>query len=185
MYDEYDAMSRLKNRVTGQRGKYYAYLREHVLQMLFSLSLVWAVYPLLLMPVDLIVSLIPLHEGHVLHIWAEHLSFVMAVMIVSIALIVLIIYLAPDFLHVTSEMRVFLPLVSLIVSVPFVYAALLAFFVVVGIVMEPPPWSSDNPQYIPVVFYTAGIGPYLMTPSASIIAGGAWSKRYEKRRCSM
>lgn len=169
-----------ENKVTCNGKNCYLYMREHWLQIVFALTLTWAVFPLLTLPMDWVVRLSRLNEGDILHIWVEHLTFGIVVLIMSFSTIAIILHIAPDFLRVSSKMKVSWLLLSLLVSVPLVFITVLAIFIALGIFVEPPPWPSDNPQYIPIVFYLAGIGPYLITPAASIIAGWMWTRRHIK-----
>lgn len=146
------------------------------LQVMFSLALVWA-----LVPFPLIVSE-----------WAAGrlrpspyasrggLNELLEAAVIAIAAVIVMALLrrfAPRFLHVPEDTAPRTVVTRFLLMVPPALVACFLFFAAISLVLEPPPWKSDNPQHVPVIFFLATLGPLLLTPTAAVIAAWWWIRR--------
>jgi hypothetical protein len=83
----------------------------------------------------------------------------------------------PGFLRVPEKVALPRVLVTLAVALPVVAIGLLVLLGIVGLALDPPPWPTDNPQYIPLVFWLAPLGTIVLAPLATVGAAWWWLRR--------
>jgi len=153
-------------------------LRDRCLQGLFALALAWTLFWLGIgLFGQQIEGLNPVPEGNRLHDVLEEYIPPLVVIVLAGAVTTLVIRFWPGFLRVPSRVASSRVLVSLLLAVPIVAIALLIVLSAVGLALEPPPWKSDNPQYIPVVFWVVPLGTIVLTPVATLVAAWWWVVR--------
>lgn len=161
-------------------------LRDRWLQGLFALALAWALFWLgiWLLGEQLEVPN-PVPEGNRLHdVFEEYIPPLVAIVVAG-AVTILGMRLWPDSFRVPNQVASSRVLVSLLLAAPIVALALLILVSAVCIVLEPPPWKSDNPQYFPAVFWYAPLWTIVLTPVATIVAAWWWVvRRLMQRRAA-
>ena len=140
-----------------------SWVRRHALRLLFPLTLPWV--PLFLFANDFYNAM---PEGSKFHNLIENL-LVPAFLIVSVLLSILLYRLWPSFLRVPGRVSVRFLLIRIIVNTLLVYVALTIITILVSLLLDPPPWKSNNLQYIPLVFFAVVFYPPLLTPKVSLI----------------
>ncbi len=141
----------------------FEWLRENILKLSFPLTLPWI--PLFWVA-DFLYRKFP--EGNSLHNFIEIL-LVPGGLGISIFLSLVIYRLLPEFLSISQKVPLKLWLYALISRSVIVYLGLLLLTFILSLVVDPPPWNSENPQYIPLVFFTIVFYPPLLTPPIAII----------------
>lgn len=51
----------------------------------------------------------------------------------------------------------------------FVFLGLTLLVITVALLIDPPPWDSDNLQYIPLVFFATVFYPPMLTPAVTTV----------------
>jgi len=120
-------------------------------------------------------------EGEAIHRFVEDFFPPLVALVVAGIVALVLFRLVPRFLRVPEASSVGRVVFRLLVAVPVVFVALLVFFIALGLVLDPPPWDSENPQYIPQVFFLATFGPAWLAPLATVIAAGIWTRRKDGR----
>ena len=78
--------------------------------------------------------------------------------------------LAAFFLHIKGKVPIWFTIKKICINTFFVFIVLTVLTVLVSLLIDPPPWKSDNLQYIPIVFFTVVFFPPLLTPMFALIA---------------
>lgn len=151
-----------------------SWVRDNALRILFPLTLPWV--PLFL-SVDYFYKVMP--EGSRLHNLIEYL-LVAGFLVASIFFSILLYRLWPGFLRVSGGVSIWFVVTKIIVNTVFVYIALTVVTVLVSLVIDRPPWKSDNLQYIPYVFFAIVFYPPLLTPVFAVMA--VWRSIVRKTR---
>ncbi|HHD64412.1 MAG TPA: hypothetical protein ENK96_08650 [Desulfobulbaceae bacterium] len=155
----------------------FSWAWNNALRLLFPLTLPWV--PLFL-SADFFYNAVP--EGRWLHSIIEDF-LVPAFLVASIIFSILLYRLWPGFLRVQGRVSVWFIFTRIIVNTFLVYIILTVVTVLVSLLIDPPPWKSDNPQYIPMVFFTVFFYPPLFTPLFALIA--IWRSILVKARESL
>jgi hypothetical protein len=151
-------------------------LRDRWLQGLFALALAWTLFWLgIWLFGEQIDVLNPVPEGNRLHNVFEDYIPPLVVIVLAGAVTTLGVRFWPGFFRVPRQVASSRVLVSLLLAAPIVAIALLIVLVAAGMALEPPPWNSDNPQYIPAVFWVAPLGTIVLTPVATVVAAWWWA----------
>jgi hypothetical protein len=159
-------------------------LRGRWLQGLFALALAWALFWLgIWLLGEQFEVPNPLPEGNRLHdVFEEYIPPLVAIVLAG-AVTTLVIRFWPGFLLVPKQVASSRVLVSLLLVASIVAIALLIIVSAVCMVLEPPPWKSDNPQYFPAVFWYAPLWTIVLTPVATVVAAWWWVvQRWMQRR---
>lgn len=150
--------------------------RDRWLQGLFALALAWTLFWLgIWLFGEQIGVMNPVPEGNLLHNVFEEYLPPLVVIVLAGAVTTLGVRFWPGFFRVPRQVASSRVLVSLLLAAPIVAIALLIVLVAVGMALEPPPWKSDNPQYIPAVFWVAPLGTIVLTPVATVVAAWWWA----------
>ena len=137
--------------------------RVNVLRLFFPLTLPWI--PLFWAAESLSRNF---PEGSSLHNVIE-IFLVLGGLGVSIFLSLVIYRLLPEFLRIPKKVSLKIWLYTFITRSVIVYLGLLFLTFILFLVVDPPPWNSENPQYIPVVFFAIVFYPPLLAPPITII----------------
>jgi hypothetical protein len=137
---------------------------RHALQGLFPLTLPWI--PLFLFA-DHFYDAAP--EGSRWHHVIEIL-LVPAFLFGGVLLSLLLYRLWPGFLRVPGRVPIWFLVTRILANTLIVYVVLTLLTVFVSLLIDPPPWKSDNLQYIPLVFFAVVFYPPLLTPIIALIA---------------
>jgi hypothetical protein len=146
------------------------------LQVLLSFAILWAVIPLPLGLGDWIVARFT-PEGHRLHGAMELVAGPLVVAICAVLLTALVRRFARGLLRLPDSVpprRIFF---RVALCLPLALLATFILFVGVSLILEPPPWKSDDVQHVPIVFFLATIGPILLTPVVAVVAAWWWLRR--------
>lgn len=158
-------------------------LRDRWLQGLFALALAWALFWLgIWLFGEQFEVPSPVPEGNRLHDVFEEYSPPLVAIVLAGALTTLGIRSWPGIFRLPRQVASSRVLVSLLLSAPIVAIALLIVASTVCMVLEPPPWKSDNPQYFPAVFWYAPLGTIVLTPVATVVAAWWWAVRRRAER---
>ena len=141
-----------------------AWLGYNALRLLFPLTLPWV--PLFL-SADPLFRAMP--EGTLLHDLLEHL-LVPGALALSILVAILMYRIWPGFLRIDQKVPIGFLISRTMINLILVYAVLTAVTLVLSLLLDPPPWQSENPQYIPLVFFAVVFYPPTLTPPLAIIA---------------
>jgi len=159
-------------------------LRGRWLQGLFALALAWALFWLGIWVLGEQFEVPnPVPEGNPLHdVFEEYIPPLVAIVLAG-AVTSLGIRFWPGFFRVPKQMASSRVLVSLVLAAPIVAIALLILVSAVCMVLEPPPWKFDNPQYFPALFWYAPLWTMVLTPVATVVAAWWWAvqRRTETR----
>ncbi|MDP2810693.1 MAG: hypothetical protein Q8O34_11145 [Rhodocyclaceae bacterium] len=159
-----------------------AWLRAHGLRLLFVLPLAGESLPLLGLWLEAWPPTGIAPEGHWLHGLLEDALPLAVTLLLAISGLVFLRRAAPGFLHLPSTVPLSFVLLRLLFHAPLVYLGLLAGFIAVGLALEPPPWDSSNPQYIPIVFFIAAIGPFALLPAVTAVTVWRAARRMAARK---
>jgi hypothetical protein len=146
------------------------------LQVLFALAVVWAVIPLPLGLSDLIVARFT-PEGHPLHQVFEAALGPVVIALVTVVVAVLIRRCARGFLRLPDHVTLPAVLIRVVLFLPVALVAWFVVFAAISLILEPPPWKSDNPQHVPIIFFLGTLGPMLLTPLGAVILAWWWVRR--------
>lgn len=153
-------------------------LRDRWLPGVFALALAWTLFWLgVWLLGHQIDALNPAPEGTRLHDAFENSVPPLVAIVLAGAGTTLGIRSWPGFLRITGEVSLSRILVSLLLAAPLVALALLIVLGAVGLALDPPPWKTDNPQYIPAVFWVAPLGAIVLAPVATVVAAWWWAIR--------
>lgn len=139
------------------------WILRHSLRLLFPFTLPWI--PLFLFAND-IYNAVP--EGHRYHTWIENL-LVPAFLTFSVLLSIILYRFWPSFLRVPGRIPARVWVIRILVHPPLIYILLTILTLPVSLLLDPPPWNSNNPQYIPLVFFAVVFYPPLLTPMVTLI----------------
>lgn len=140
------------------------WLRQNSFRLLFPLTLPWI--PLFLFANDLY-SIVP-DENRFHHVF-ENLLIPLSLLL-SVFLSWLLYRGWPAFLLIPKKVSLRFLVTQVIFKTLFVYIFLTAITIVFSILLDPPPWKTDNLQYIPLVFFAVIFYPVLLTPPVAIVA---------------
>ena len=149
-------------------------IKQHILQAIFPLTLPW--FPLLLFANELTKAL---SEGGVLHNFSENLliSFSLA----GSAFLCLILYRwRPGFLKIPKTVSFLFLLTRSIINTLGMYIIVTIIVALISLLLDPPPWKSDNVQYIPLIFFAIIFYPPVLTPSLAVIS--VWRSTLRKAK---
>ncbi len=108
-------------------------------------------------------------EGTLLHGLLEHLM-VPGALALCILLSILLYRIWPAFLRIPQKVPIGFLLTRTLINLVLVYVILTVVTLVASLLLDPPPWQSENPQYIPLVFFAVVFFPPTLTPTLAIIA---------------
>jgi len=137
---------------------------KNALRVLFPFTLPWIP---LFFSAEYFYNVIP--EGKWFHDLIEIL-LIPAALVVSMLFSVMLYRLWPAFLRVDGKVTIWFIVKKLLVNTLLVFVVLTVITVLVSLFVDPPPWKSDNPQYIPIVFFAIVFYPPLLTPMFVLIA---------------
>lgn len=142
----------------------WSWAGENRFRILFPFTLPWI--PLFYFA-EYLYGLAP--EGSVLHNLFESL-IVPGALVVSALFSIALYRLWPSFLRVKGKVPVWFAVKKIVINTLLVFIALTVLTVLISLLIDPPPWESDNPQYIPMVFFAVVFFPPLLTPIFALIA---------------
>ena len=154
------------------------------LQIMFSLAVVWAVVPFPLGLSDWIIARFT-PEGHPLH---GALDLVLGPAVIAVAAVfvaALVRRFARRFLRLPEHVTLRTLLIRVVLFVPLAFVSCFAFFAAISLIIEPPPWKSDNVQHVPIFFFLATLGPMLLTPIVAVVAAWWWIRRRALRAAAV
>ncbi len=137
---------------------------HNALRLLFPLTLPWV--PLFL-SADHLFKAMP--EGSLFHGFLEHL-LIPGALALSILFSLLLYRIWPGFLRIAQKVPFGFLITRTLINLILVYVILTVLTVAVSLLLDPPPWQSENPQYIPLVFFAVVFFPPTLTPTLAIIA---------------
>ena len=141
-----------------------ALIKQHILQVLFPLTLPW--FPLLLFANELTKAL---SEGNMLHNLSENL--LISLSLAGSGFLCLILYRwRPGFLKVPKTVSFLFLLTRSIINTLGMYVVVTIIVALITLLLDPPPWKSDNVQYIPLIFFAIVFYPPVLTPSLAVIS---------------
>ena len=149
--------------MTNSGSREIPWILRHSLRLLFPLTLPWI--PLFLFAND-IYNAVP--EGHRYHTLIENL-LVPAFLSFSVLLSIVLYRFGPGFLRVPGRVPVSFWVLRVIIHPLVIYILLTILTLFVSLLLDPPPWNSNNPQYIPLVFFAVVFYPPLLTPIVAFI----------------
>ena len=141
-----------------------AWVGYNALRLLFPLTLPWV--PLFL-SADSLFKAMP--EGTLLHGLLEHL-LVPGALALCILLSILLYRTWPGFLRIPQKVPLGFLITRTLINLVLVYVILTVVTLAASLLLDPPPWQSENPQYIPLVFFAVVFYPPTLTPPLAIIA---------------
>jgi NADH:ubiquinone oxidoreductase subunit 6 (subunit J) len=141
-----------------------SWVGKNALRILFPFTLPWIP---LFFSAEYFYNVIP--EGKWFHDLIEIL-LIPAALVVSMLFSVMLYRFWPTFLRVEGKVTLWFIVKKLLVNTLLVFVVLTVVTVLVSLFADPPPWKSDNPQYIPIVFFTIVFYPPLLTPTFVLIA---------------
>ena len=141
-----------------------AWVGYNALRLLFPMTLPWV--PLFL-SADYLFKAMP--EGTPLHGFLEHL-LVPGGLALSVLFSMLLYRIWPGFLRISQKVPLGFLITRTLLNLVLVYVILTVVTLVVSLLLDPPPWQSENPQYIPLVFFAVVFYPPMLTPTLTIIA---------------
>ena len=150
--------------------------KQLALQAIFPFTLPW--FPLFFVYNDLIHAF---PEGSLLHNISE--KFPVPFSLAASILLCLPLYRwQPDLLKIPATVSFPFLLVRGVVNTPLMYVAITIAVALISLLLDPPPWKSDNLQYIPLVFFTVFFYPPVLTPALAVVS--IWSSALQKARKS-
>ena len=141
----------------------FAWFRENVLELSFTLTLPWIP---LFWTAEFLYRNFPADSS--LHNVIDIFQFPGGLG-VSILLSLVIYRFLPEFLLILQKMPLKFWLYTLISKSIIVYLGLLLLTFLLALVIDAPPWNSESPQYIPLVFFAILFYPPLLAPPIAII----------------
>ncbi|MBT8358712.1 MAG: hypothetical protein KJO61_13200 [Deltaproteobacteria bacterium] len=150
--------------MTSSNTSLVSWVGKNALRILFPFTLPWIP---LFFSAEYFYNVIP--EGKWFHDLIE-IFLIPAALVVSMLFSVMLYRLWPAFLRVEGKVTVWFIVKKLLVNSLLVFIVLTVVTVLVSLFADPPPWKSDNPQYIPIVFFTVVFYPPLLTPMFVLIA---------------
>jgi hypothetical protein len=158
-------------------------LRGRWLQGLFAPALAWAIFWFgFLLLGEQFEVLNPVSEGNPLHNAFEEFIPPLVAIAPAGAITALVIRFWPGFLRFPKQAALSRVLVSFLLAAPIVAIAVLIIASAVCMMLEPPPWKSDNPQYFPAVFWYAPLFTIALTPVTTVVAAWWWAVRRKTGR---
>jgi len=139
-------------------------IKRHALQALFPLTLPWV--PLFFFAGDLYGAA---PEGSLWHYLIENF-LIPGVLAASILISLILYHIRPDFLRIPANVSVRFLVSRIIIHFLLVYLVLTVLVLFFSLLIDPPPWDSKSPQYIPLVFFAVIFYPPLLTPVIAIIS---------------
>ncbi|MDH4038588.1 MAG: hypothetical protein OEX18_13435 [Candidatus Krumholzibacteria bacterium] len=146
------------------------------LRILFALAVVWAVIPFPLGFADWIVERFA-PEGHPLHHILELALGPAIVAAAAVLVAALVRRFAHSFLRLPDSVTLRSLLYHVLAFLPVACMVWFVVFSIISIIIEPPPWKSDNVQYVPIIFFLATSGPLMLTPLGAVVTAWWWLRR--------
>ncbi|NNK84541.1 MAG: hypothetical protein HKO91_03185, partial [Desulfobacterales bacterium] len=134
--------------MTSSNTTLLSWVGKNALRILFPFTLPWIP---LFFSAEYFYKVIP--EGKEFHDLIEIL-LIPAALVVSILFSVILYRFWPAFLRVDGKVTVWFIVKKLLVNTLLVFILLTVVTALVSLFIDPPPWKSDNPQYIPIIFFT-------------------------------
>jgi hypothetical protein len=143
--------------------------------VLFALALAWALLWLGFWVFgEQLEALNPLAEGYRLHALSEEYLPPLVFVLLAGVVTAIVVRFWPGFLRLPLSVTPLRVLLTLLLAVPIVALALVVALIAVSLAIEPPPWESDNLQYVPLVFWVAPLGTMALTPIISLVVAWWW-----------